>query len=208
VPVSDLPLLRAVWRSASRQRAFTLVEVLAALVIVSLGMLGVIQAVSGTANSGAYLRQRTIAHWIAMNRVTEVRLEAKAPDVGKSEDEVEMAGRKWRWNMEVMQTQVESIRRIDVTVAPADAPDDEVLAQVSGFYGTALDQPGSTAMIWPGGEPTDGAGPNPGDPSAPQDPNAPPTDPSREPEPQPPSDPVSEPNPTPDPGGDPGSTPQ
>jgi len=167
------------WVRARRRRTagFTLVEVLAALVIVSLGMLGVIQAVSQTASGSAYLRDKTIAHWVAVNRVTEARLEAQAPKIGKTKDEVEMAGRKWRWEMEVTQTQVETIRRIDVSVAAADAPKDSSLAFVSGFYGTALSQPGSTAALWPGGTAAPGGG-NPGDPNAPPaDPNAPPTDP-------------------------------
>jgi prepilin-type N-terminal cleavage/methylation domain-containing protein len=56
-----------------RKRGFTLIEVLAALIIVGLGMLGVIQAVIQAANNGTYLREKTLAHWIAMNLVTERR---------------------------------------------------------------------------------------------------------------------------------------
>ena len=73
---------------------------LAALVIVSLGMLGVIEAVSQTASNSTYLRDKTIAHWVAMNRLTEVRLQQQAPKIDKTSDEVEMAGRngagRWR----------------------------------------------------------------------------------------------------------------
>ena len=174
----------------ARHGGFTLVEVLAALVIVSLGMLGVIQAVSQTANSGVYLRDKTIAHWIAMNRLTEVRLEAQQPSVGKSNDEVEMAGRRWRWNMQVTQTPVESMRRIDIDVGFADAPKDSSVASVTGFYGTALDQPGITGNLWPGGAGGPGGKGQPGgnpDPNNP-DPNNP--DPNN-------------PNPNPNPGADP-----
>src|SRR5262245_49069037 len=74
-----------------RARGFTLIEVMAALVIVSLGMLAVIQAVSETANNGAYLRDKSVAHWVAMNRITELRLAAQPPTVGESSGEVEMA---------------------------------------------------------------------------------------------------------------------
>jgi len=49
------------------RQGFTLIEVLAALVIVALGMLGVIQAVTQTARNGTYLREKTFAHWIALN---------------------------------------------------------------------------------------------------------------------------------------------
>jgi general secretion pathway protein I len=167
VVASDSTLRSALLRS----RGFTLVEVLAALIIVSLGMLGVIEAVSQTAKNGAYLRERTIAHWIAMNRLTEVRLERNAPKIGTDSDEIEMAGRKWRWAMEVKQTQVETIRRIDVTVSPAESKD-QTLAAVSGFYGTAIDQPGSTAMLWPGGQLPGGPG-GPGGPGNPGSPGTP-----------------------------------
>lgn len=178
-----------------RARGFTLVEVLAALVIISLGMLGVIQAVSQTTNNSAYVRERTLAHWIGMNRVTEVRLEAKAPSIGTDKGEVEMAGRKWAWSMEVTQTAVESIRRIDVSVSLPDSKDSS-LALVSGFYGSAIAQPGSTANLWPGGA---APGAPPGTPGAnPGDPNSPPTDPNN----PPPQDPNVVPPQDPTPGGD------
>ena len=69
-------------RLSSRAIGFTLIEVMAALVIVSLGMLAVIQAVSETANNSVYLRQKSIAHWVAMNRVTEMRLAPQSPPTG------------------------------------------------------------------------------------------------------------------------------
>ncbi|EFK95001.1 General secretion pathway protein I, partial [sediment metagenome] len=81
---------------ALRRRGFTLIEVLAALVIVALGMLGVIEAVTQTARNGTYLRDKTLAHWIAMNLITEQRLQSSPPEVTKSSDEVEFAGQRWR----------------------------------------------------------------------------------------------------------------
>jgi len=131
-------------------RAFTLIEVLAALIIVSLGMMGVIQAVGQTASNGSYLREKTIAHWVAMNQLTEVRLQRAAPKIDKTSDEVDMAGRRWRWTMEVTQTPVETIRRIDVSVRPAGTADGVKLASVSGFYGTAIAPPGSILISWQG----------------------------------------------------------
>lgn len=126
--------------------------------IVSLGMLGVITAVGQTANTGAYLRDKTIAHWVAMNRLTETRLQRGPPKIDKSSDEVEMGGRQWRWTMTVTQTPVETIRRIDVSVRPAEADEDSSMASVSGFYGTAVAPPGSTQIMWQG-DPSAGARP-------------------------------------------------
>jgi general secretion pathway protein I len=142
-----------------RTRGFTLIEVLAALVIVALGMLGVIQAVTQTARNGTYLREKTLAHWIAMNVITERRLLAAPPDVAESSDDVEFAGQRWRWTMTVTQTEVESLRRMDVSVRPADRPDGEALATVTGFYGTAIGAVGGATLPWAEGQPAsdDGA---------------------------------------------------
>lgn len=137
-------------KAACRQAGFSLIEVLAALIIVSLGMLGVIEAVTQTAGNTAYLRDKTIAHWIAMNRLTEMRLAQQAPSTGKTSDEVEMAQRRWRWTAEVSQTQLESMRRIDVRVRREEDDDDYSLATVTGFFGSAIAPAGTTVVQWDG----------------------------------------------------------
>jgi general secretion pathway protein I len=132
----------------ARARGFTLIEVLAALVIVALGMLGVIQAVTQTARNGTYLREKTLAHWIAMNVITENRLLATPPEVAETSDEVDFAGERWRWTMTVTQTEVQSLRRMDVSVRPAGKPDGEALITVTGFYGTAVGAAGGGSLTW------------------------------------------------------------
>src|SRR5688572_7972969 len=63
------------------QRGFTLIEVVVALIVVSLGMLAVIETVGSTARNNGYLREKTIAHWVAMNKLTETRLLPNAPAI-------------------------------------------------------------------------------------------------------------------------------
>jgi general secretion pathway protein I len=181
----------------AKAAAFTLIEVMAALVIVSLGMLGVIQAVGQTASNSSYLRDKTLAHWIAMNRLTQTRLERSMPKVDKTSDEVEMAGRRWRWTMQVKQTPVESIRRIDVSVRPADAPEKSSLATVTGFFGSAVAPAGSTLISWqgaidgqPGGGPGEQGTPETQQPGSTPPGSTPPANPPGTPEPvDPPEDP-------------------
>jgi type II secretion system protein I len=55
---------------------FTLVEVLVALVVVALGLAALMVAVQGAARTSGYLRDKTLAQWIALNRIAEVRIAA------------------------------------------------------------------------------------------------------------------------------------
>ena len=115
-------------------------------------------------------REKTLAHWIGLNVITERRLQPSPPEVSESSDEVEFAGRRWRWTMRVTQTEVESLRRMDVSVRPVEAPDGSALATVTGFYGSAIGAVGGGSLAWagtPGGDgPQDGdEAPNPDDPN-------------------------------------------
>jgi general secretion pathway protein I len=121
----------------THQRGFTLIEVLAALVIVGLGMLAVIEAISQTVNNADYIRQKTIAHWVAMNKLTEFRLSNAAPKNGESDAYINMAGSTWHWRMNISETDVKSMQRIDIHVSPKDS-DSNSIASVYGFYSTAI----------------------------------------------------------------------
>ena len=135
--------MRRCRRRGLGSHGFTLVEVLVALAIVSIGMVAVIQAVGQTASNGAYLRDKTIAHWVAMNQLTLMRL-GQAPIVdGTSSGEVDMAGERWKWTAVVVQTPVASMKRIDVAVRFADGDEDSQLAMVTGFNGDKIAKPGT-----------------------------------------------------------------
>jgi general secretion pathway protein I len=133
----------------------------------------VIQAVIQAVNNGTYLREKTLAHWIAMNLVTERRLMTSPPEVGTSSDVIEYAGQRWRWTVKVSETAVESMHRFDVGVGFADGPEDATLATAIGFYGSAIAPAGTSNVLWegrrggppPGGDQTGGPDP-PAEPPA------------------------------------------
>ena len=138
-------------RNSRVSPGFTLIEVLAALVIVALGMLGAITAVNQATRNGTYLREKTLAHWVAMNEITERRLQTSPPDVSETTGEVDFANERWHWTLRVTQTQVRSLRRMDVSVRRASAPEESSLARVTGFYGSAITPAGSgTPLSWVG----------------------------------------------------------
>lgn len=116
----------------NRARGFTLLEVMVALTIVSIGLIAAFNGVIQMAHSTTTLRERAFADWIAMNQITEIRIGGEFPDVGRFDGDTEFAGREWRWEAAVTETGVEDLRRIDMTVAYLESPGDTI-SIVTGF---------------------------------------------------------------------------
>jgi general secretion pathway protein I len=131
--------------NSAAKNGFTLIEVLVALVVVSLGMLGAIEAVNQSVLTSAYLRDKAIAQWVAMNKLTEVRLLTQAPKVDKTSGDAEMAGQKYRWTLAVTKTPIETMFKLDVSVIPGDDDSKAPLASATGFYSTSIARQSS----WP-----------------------------------------------------------
>lgn len=162
-------------RSGYRRQAtgFTLIEVLVALVVVALGMLGAIEAVNQSISTSTYLRDKAVAQWVAMNKLTEARLQTAVPQVDKTSGDAEMAGQKYRWTLVVTKTPVPTMLRLDVTISPPDSDDDKIsLASATGFYSTSIaKQAQALACMDNVNGPGGGGGPN--GPNNPQNPGTP-----------------------------------
>lgn len=98
------------------QRGFTLVEMLVAVAVLAIAMAAILAGMTRYADNTARLRERTVALWVAHNRLTEIVLQPAWPDVGKSDGEMQMAGRKWKWEVEVKKTDDEHLRRVDIHI--------------------------------------------------------------------------------------------
>ena len=116
----------------ARDKGFTLIEVMLALVIVGLA-LSMIMTAMDRFTASAQLRDQTLAHWVALNQITELRLQTQWPEIGDTNGTVEFADIEWQWVADVTETEVPELRRIDVEIF---FPDDEIsLAAASGFVG-------------------------------------------------------------------------
>jgi len=122
-------------------RGFTLLEIMVALVVVSLSMGAVIQTVGSYTRNQANLRDRVFAQWVARNQLTSIQVMGDWPSIGQKKGEVnfpeDVSGaknREWRWVMQVVQTGEEDMRRLDIDVYRASADDDTAsVARLSGF---------------------------------------------------------------------------
>lgn len=136
--------------SAPRARGFTLVEVLVALLIVALGLAALMTTIGSAANTSAILRDKTIADWIAMNRLEEVRLNLPQTDGHGNQGTLRFANREWHYATAYANTTVPSMRRVTVQVwagkRDTKAPP---LAVAIGFIGSDVAPPGSSnAVDW------------------------------------------------------------
>jgi general secretion pathway protein I len=140
---------RAVRCGLIAERGFTLVEVLVALVIVALGLAALMTAVSGTARTSGYLRDKTLAQWMALNRLTEVRLNLNKFGQNTDTGELNFANRTWHYDTRYYDTSIATMKRVVVRVYAGDAKTKgNPLAESTGFLGTALAVPGSSNVDW------------------------------------------------------------
>ena len=115
-----------------RHAGFTLLEVLVALAVLALALGTLIKVGADNANNAAYLRDKTFAHWIAMNRIAELRLEEQWPATGTRRGDSEMGGREWHWEAEISDTSDKAIRRVEVAVFPFEERDSPLVLRI-GF---------------------------------------------------------------------------
>lgn len=118
--------------SKFRARGFTLLEVLVALGILAVCMAAVGRAAaSGTAHVEA-LRERTLADWVAQNRMALHAARGDWLPVAVQNGEETQAGQKFIWSEEISATPNPTMRRIVVSVAAENAPQHS-LRQLSGY---------------------------------------------------------------------------
>jgi len=134
----------------ARARGFTLVEVMVALIVVAIGLTALMLAVSGTAGASGYLRDKAVAQWIALNRLTEVRLNLQQkPGQNGDTGEIAMANRKWHYDTRYFDTDFPSMHRVVVRVwAGAADQKGNPLGEYTSFLGSDLASQGGSNVDW------------------------------------------------------------
>ncbi len=104
------------FKTTRSSSGFTLLEVLIALTIISLSLGALISTSGSQAISAGYLKQKTIAHWVAMNEITQLQIEQAFPGKGDTRGSTEMAGIEWYWTRTVKETEDEDSRQVELKI--------------------------------------------------------------------------------------------
>tara|TARA_B100000508_G_C11419742_1_gene257681 strand:+ start:365 stop:742 length:378 start_codon:yes stop_codon:yes gene_type:complete len=111
--------------------AFTLIEVLVALVILAIALLAGVKAIGSSARSEHAVQQRSTAMWVADQLVAEVQLNLLDISANSfQQGSIQMLGESWPWQVRVTQANVNG-KQINISVS--DPANHRALATLTTF---------------------------------------------------------------------------
>ena len=119
-------------RRGRLQHGFTLLEVLVALVVGTVGLSAVTRLDIQQSRSARVLNDVTLASWVASNAIEAARLDGRQLGPGRRQGQSTMGFDRWYWEMDVAVTEVEQILRLDVVVF-ADSQRSRPVVSLTGF---------------------------------------------------------------------------
>ena len=105
-----------------------------ALAVLAVALTAGMRAVAQSADAATLLKQRTLALWVAQNRLAAAQLETPWPALGRREGSAAQASATFVWRETVSGTPNPAFRKIEIVVADTAEPD-YLLAKLSGFLG-------------------------------------------------------------------------
>lgn len=129
---APLPMFR-------RVKGFTLLEVMIALIIFGLVATVIQKVTSQSISQYERIRLKTIANWIAENKMSEVRLSEGLPATRESKEDLKFANENWKLVSKVTKTSNINFNRVDLVIFHKQSDDqfeegNQVLTY-SGFAG-------------------------------------------------------------------------
>ena len=98
-----------------KQTGFTLIEVLVALSIISVGLVGLIKAQTQGVQNLEILQHKTLANLVASNLAVEMRLSSKHP-LGFKNGKYQLGKQQWYWQTNTNPTANVSIVKLSLSI--------------------------------------------------------------------------------------------
>lgn len=87
-----------------QNKAFTLIEILVALIILAIALLAGVKVIGDSANSEINTQKHSIATWVADQLASEIQLGTlDFSNTSSQEGSIQMLGQKWPWKVHVVQ---------------------------------------------------------------------------------------------------------
>ena len=102
-----------------------------ALAVAAIGLGAISKSLTSNVDITDRLKQRTLATWVASNRLAELRMNRQFTASGGQTGEAEMGGRSWRIEEKYGSTADPNISSVEVQVLAPDGKD--VIASLSGY---------------------------------------------------------------------------
>ena len=120
---------------ASQDSGFSLIEVLAAMVIFTVAILGLSHAGTETVRGAAAIEAKTLGSIVADNQLTLARFERI--ELGTRRGESQQLGREFEWSVQTSETGVENF--FQLTVRVMDPETETVYVRRTGFIRRGLE---------------------------------------------------------------------
>lgn len=123
----------------SRNKGFTLLEVLVAMTILAVALAALVKGGSDHSRNTLYLQERTLAHWAGQNLLTEYEAGMRPVAEGNRSGDTQMGPFRYGYRVEISNytpqspIPLPSVKRVDIRLWLLEQGEQDQRAFVSGF---------------------------------------------------------------------------